>query len=69
MALFYRNDSDKLIYNQWDSFVFDEWFEEAQNQKEVEFVLNNLLEDVLNACQDRCNNLSINFNDLDIKFP
>ena len=69
MALFYRNDSDKLVYNQWDDFAFDEWFEEAVNQKEVEFVLNNLLEDVLNACQDRCNNLGINFNDLNVKFP
>lgn len=67
MALFERNDRDKLIHTFWDSVTFDEMFEEAKNVDEINFMIKNLMEDICNSAMNRAQELGIDTGDLEFE--
>lgn len=67
MALFERNDRDKLIHTFWDSVIFDEMFEEAKNVDEINFMIKNLMEDICNSAMNRAQELGIDTGDLEFE--
>lgn len=67
MALFERNDRDKLIHTFWDFVIFDEMFEEAKNVDEINFMIKNLMEDICNSAMNRAQELGIDTGDLEFE--
>lgn len=67
MALFERNDNGKLFHTFWDSVIFDEWFEEAKDVKEINFMIKHMLEDICNSAMNRAQELGIDTGDLEFE--
>ena len=67
MALFERSDNGKLFHTFWDSVIFDEWFEEAKDVKEINFMIKHLMKDVCNSAMNRAEELGIDIGDLEFE--
>lgn len=67
MALFERNANGKLFHSWAESVIFDEMFEEAEDVKEINFIIKNLMEDICNSAMDRAQELGIDISDLEFE--
>lgn len=68
MGLFNRNAEGKLTHSWVDSVIFDEIFKEAEDVKEINFIIKNLMEDICNSAMDRAQELEIDTGDLEFEF-
>ena len=66
--LFERNENGKLFHSWADSVIFDEWFEDAKDIKEINYMIRNMMEDICNSAMDRANDLGIDSGELEFEF-
>lgn len=65
--LFERNENGKLFHSWADSVIFDDWFAEAEDVNEINFMIKNLMEDICNSAMDRANELGIDSGELEFE--
>ena len=66
--LFERNENGKLFHSWPDSVIFDDWFAEAEDVNEINFMIKNLMEDICNSAMDRAKDLGIDSSELEFEF-